>query len=268
MKFQFGSLAFLAVLAGGCLVDGAPEDELRATAKDGAQGAVSEEGVLGTASQELLSAGVVGWTQGSEPKPLGPTTDRVCFLAGMRGNFAGLTESVKVYASAGSWWLSGTSSTTGVAAWATCALTPNSPTTEYLWDTDKGYPTPMGTATNRMCYITRVAGGFDSIGEWVHAYVSGGDWYLIGHTKGPDLEVRARCVDVDSYGPERSWDSTDIPKLVDWSGPDVGTCALTRIYGRFNSSADVVYCGYTASAWYLSGTSAANVVVHARARLF
>jgi hypothetical protein len=268
MQYRFGSLALLAVLAGGCVVDDASEDGLAGTAEDGAQEAVSDQGALGTASQELKPAGDVGWMQGNPALGLGPTSDRICFLAGMRGNFAGLTESVRVYPSNGSWWLHGASTKTGVGAWAACAFTPNNVSAEYTWTTSTGYPKHMGTATKRLCFITRVAGGFNSTGEWVHAYVSGGDWYLTGHTNGPDLEVRARCVAVDSYGPEMSWKSTEVSKLMDWSGPDVGTCALTRILGRFDSSADMVHCDYTASAWYLSGTSAANIVVAARARLF
>lgn len=209
-----------------------------------------------------MDAGVGSYRAGSHERP-------DLLTGGHAGQLRGIDRERQIYVSNGSWWLHGTSTKTGVGAWATCALTQNNPTSEYTWTTDSSYPTHMGTAANRFCFITRVAGGFNSTGEWVHAYVSGGDWYLTGHTNGPDLEVRARCVDVvNPYGAETSWNSIEMSKLMNWNGPDKGTCALTRIIGKFDSSADLVHCDYTAGVWYLSGTSAAAVVLGGRARLF
>jgi len=136
MRFRFGSLAFLAVLAGGCVVDGASEDELEATAEDGTQEAVPDEGALGMASQALAHTGEVYWTQGSPDIGLGPIKDRICFLTGIRGNFAGMAESVRVYRSGedpdtDSWYLGGTSAQTGVAAWAACAYAPQTSQSAY-----------------------------------------------------------------------------------------------------------------------------------------
>ncbi len=145
MRFRFGYLAFLAVLAGGCVVDGASEYDLASTADDGAQEPVSDERALGTASQAITHTGEVYWTQGSPPQGLGPAGDRICFLTGIRGNFAGTSEVVKTYVSDGSWWLSGSSNQTGVGAWAACALTaPDNDSVEHFWPTQTTYPTNMG----------------------------------------------------------------------------------------------------------------------------
>ena len=118
MWFRFGSLAFFAVLASGCVVDGASDGDLVGTAEDGAHEAVSDEGALGTASQALGLVISASWEQGDAPVPLGSDSDRICFLTGVRGNFAGGMEKVRVYKANNSWWLDGASAHTGVGAYA------------------------------------------------------------------------------------------------------------------------------------------------------
>lgn len=250
----------MAVLAGGCVVDGDHDDDLEATAGD-----VSAGDALGKATQELTHMGEVYWTQGSPDIGLGSINDRVCFLTGVRGNLSGSNESVRVYANNGSWWLGGTSSQTGVAAWAACVYTtPDKYTPEYFWSTTLDYPKLMGSATGRICFITGVAGGFNDSSNWVHAYVSGGDWYLMGGTDGPYVNVRARCAEVPGYGPQITRTAT-----ATGSAPIMGTgadaaCGLVKIWGPFDSSADVVHCDLTTDTWYLTATGKPGVGVLAR----
>jgi hypothetical protein len=85
-------------------------------------GQMSSQGICANFTQAGPArwAGGQIWTQGTSARNLGPTSDRVCALTTVRGRFRGAGESVTVFQTAGSWWLSGTSQQTGVYAEANC----------------------------------------------------------------------------------------------------------------------------------------------------
>jgi hypothetical protein len=259
LSYLLGCVALLAVP--GCTMDAADADLDEEAAE--AQEATPEK--TESAIEALKSSGEVGWSQGQAAQGLGPTSDRVCLLTGLRGNFAGFGENVRVSTSGGSWYLGGTSGTSGVGAWATCAYV-DSYTGEYAWQTGQDYPTALGSATKRMCFITRVSGAFNSSADWVHVYVQSGQWFITGESTSSGVRVGARCVDVpDGYGSEVSWSNNALAKYV---GTAVGkTCGLTRIQGQFDSGQDVLQCDRITDSWYLTG-KATSGYVGGRARLF
>ncbi|MDC3954895.1 hypothetical protein [Polyangium jinanense] len=263
MKLSYHLACVLLLGTSGCVVE-AMDDELAAELAVGHEDTTED---TGTASEELQSTGEVGLAQGQPVVGLGPTSDRVCFLTGIKGNFAGLTERVRVYTSGGSWYLDVDSAQTGVGAWASCAYAAaGTYTGEYTWDSAvDNYPKHMGTATGRVCFLTRIQGGFNNGSEWVHLYVSGGDWYMTGKTGGPALRAGARCVSVPSYSGEVSWGTDDLAQYV---GSTKGySCGLTRIIGSLDSGADKIHCDRITDSWYLTGqATTGNLGV--RARLF
>ena len=220
----------------------------------------------GTASEELQATGEVGWSQGQPAKGLGPTSDRVCFLTGLKGNFVGGGERVRVYASGGSWYLEGNSAHTGVGAWASCAYTaPGTYTGEYVWEAGQNYPTSLGSASGRVCFFTRLSGGFNSTKEWVHIYASGGTWFMTGETGGPVLRAGARCVSVPSDGGQIYLGTNEKTKYM---GPIAGkSCGLVKLVGTLNSGSDYVHCDRTMDSWYLTG-QATSGPLGVGARLF
>jgi hypothetical protein len=124
----------------------------------------------------------------------------------------------------------------------------------------------MGTANGRGCFLTRISGKFMGGGERVHAYVSGGSWYLGGNSQQHGVSARARCVNVSSYTDEYSWNqyqgySTYMGATVDRS------CALTYVTGKFYGGGEYVHIVANSGSWYLGGGSR-QFSVGARARCF
>ena len=95
----------------------------------------------------------------------------------------------------------------------------------------------LGSAADRVCYLTYVAGDFDGSTEWVGITISLGKWWLTGGSARSGVNAKARCIPVSSYGAEVSlaqFHSHDQKYLNGYS------CGFTRLGGRFNSSQDQV----------------------------
>jgi len=218
-------------------------------------------------AQSLSSTEEFSWYQGNYATAMGSASDRVCYLTRMRGHFEGDGEFVYTFTKGGSWYLSGSSMQLGVAASSRCAYVPgNEYASEYSWHQSQSYPTYMGTANGRVCFLTMVAGQFKGAGEWVHAYISGGSWYLGGGSYQRGVSVRARCVNVSSYSGEYSWSqnqgsSTNMGATADRA------CALTYVTGNFMGEGEYVQVFKNSGSWFLGGGSYQHGV-GARARCF
>nr|UZH23211.1 hypothetical protein [myxobacterium MSr12020] len=256
ISYLLGCLALL--VASGCVVE--TEDAELAEESADTQEATSED--TATAMQAISSVGDVGWSPGQPALGLGPSSDRVCFLTGIKGNFAASGDLIRVYVSNGSWYLSG-SGPSGVAGWAACAyVTPFSG--EYKWESGQNYPTALGSASKRMCFITRVSGSFNSTSDWVHLYGQSGQWFMTGESTASDVKFGARCVAAE-YGLEKSWGNNDLGTYVGTSAGQ--SCGLTKISGNFDNSQDFLHCDRTTDSWYLTG-KATSGSLGGRARLF
>jgi hypothetical protein len=197
------------------------------------------------------------WYQGWGPVPMGSTSDRFCFLTEVQGRFAGGGEAVHVYISGGGWWLGGSSFQVGVKASALCIprnyYSQNlNFTNEYFWS-QGNYATHMGSDTNRVCFLTYVAGEFEGGGEQVEAYRSGGSWWLGGSGYQTGVWAGARCVNTNYRNGPYYWSQGQSSVLM--SDANWWTCGLDRMAGRFEGGGERVSAFVSGSWWYLGGSS-------------
>ncbi len=128
---------------------------------------------------------------------------------------------------------------------------------EYTWE--QGQPSvpkasvPMGSASGRVCFLTRVAGHFQGGGEGVRAYVSGGSWYLGGNSQQSGVSARARCVSVPSYSDEYSW--SQYTYVAYMGSASNRSCFLTGVKGHFEGGGEFVQAYISGDSWYLGGQS-------------
>ncbi|WP_437982976.1 hypothetical protein [Sorangium sp. So ce117] len=127
----------------------------------------------------------------------------------------------------------------------------------------------MGDASDRTCFLKGIIGDFESANEWVHAYISGGRWYLHGNNTHGSARALATCVS-STLGrtAEVSWSQGEAN--VDL-GSEIGfivlprACFLTRVGGDFNGMSESVSVSRASGRWWLGGSSS-STGVHARAR--
>lgn len=126
---------------------------------------------------------------------------------------------------------------------------------EYHWSQGSS-PVPMGSASDRVCFLTRVTGRFAGGGEKVQAYVYGGSWYLGGTSHQKGVAATARCVFVASasqYSGEYSWSQGSYPIHM---GSGAGrVCFLTMMSGRFKGGGEEIWAYRSGPSWYLDGRS-------------
>lgn len=226
---------------------------------DDSQGSTDEiDDQIGYATDTLTVSPEFTWSQGQPHVPMGPTSDRVCFLTRVTGRFHGAGEVVNAYISNGSWYLGGSSQQSGIGATARCIYVPNATyyTAEYTWTQGTAYPVSIMPATDTngawTCFLTRMTGKFQGSGEEVRVYQSGGYWYIFGKSAQSSVSASARCVHAPGSGP------------YDWSQGNLATymgsasnrsCALTRVTGNFEGSGESVHAFVSWDSWYLGGTS-------------
>jgi hypothetical protein len=141
------------------------------------------------------------WRQGNAPVNMGSTNGRVCFLTGMSGKFEGGGEMIRTRVSNGSWFLDGTSSQAGVAAWAYC-LGGVPYTVEKSYDQTQGSGTFLFSDPKMdaaVCALTRVQGKFRGATESVAVdfhpdipQIAG--WYMYVHSNQAGVGMGARCI--------------------------------------------------------------------------
>ncbi|WP_437528660.1 hypothetical protein WME79_46150 [Sorangium sp. So ce726] len=136
------------------------------------------------------------------------------------------------------------------------------------WQAGVG-PIDMGDASDRTCFLTGIMGDFESGNEWVHAYISGGRWYLHGNNTHGDARAMATCVSSTlGRSAEFSWSQGQGAVSLGSATTSTGlprACFLTRMGGDFNGMSESVSVFRFVSHWYLSGGSS-STGVHARAR--
>lgn len=132
------------------------------------------------------------WASGQQPANLGSVNGRVCFLTRLRGSFNHATDWIGVYQSGGSWFLSGASEARNGSARARC-IQVGSYSGEYSWSQGARNVTYLGSAKNKVCALTSVAGQFDSTSEFVEINKAVGQWYLTGGSSRSGVSAKARC---------------------------------------------------------------------------
>jgi len=123
---------------------------------------------------------------------------------------------------------------------------------EVSWDSPAP-PISLGATGNRMCFLTGVAGAFDTSSE-MRVYVSGSSWYLAGTGS---VRATARCVTWTSnalvLSASFSWSQGQ--PAVDLGGEANRLCGLTRVAGQFRGGGETVRTSIESASWKLSGTS-------------
>ena len=208
----------------------------------------------------VASTGEYMWSQGSHPVAMGPAASQTCFLTGVTGDFEGGGEYVRTYVVADTWYLGGGSMQAGVAAYARCV--PISGSGEYVWN-QGDLARPMGSDTDKACFLTYVSGHFEGGGEWVNTFTTGGSWYLGGNSMQQGVAAGARCVPVSSYTGEFGWAQGQTPEPM--VAADQNSCFLTAMSGRFKGGGELVRAFQYRGWWFLGGSSLQEGVT-ARAR--
>ncbi|QDE91485.1 hypothetical protein BHS06_22295 [Myxococcus xanthus] len=222
---------------------------------------------LTTQGQELATANTYTWSQGNIATPMGTTVNRTCYLMRVGGDFEGGGERVDIFQTGSSWYLGGNSSQTGINGAAGCINVADTGT-EYTWTQSSSYPTYLGSSTNRVCYLTGVAGKFHGGGEWVHVYETAGSWYMTGNSSQSGVRARARCINLganNTFSPEYTWSQGNSATAL--GGTAGRSCALTFVRGKFEGGGEHVRTYQAGGSWYLGGASG-QVSVAARARCF
>ena len=229
-------------------------------------GADETEPMLATLTQDLSVIGAYAWAAPEPATPMGSTSNRVCVLNRIQGAFDSRSDYIHAFAAGGSWYLGGDTSYGPLGGSSRCAELPSgaSFTGEYSWTSAQNYPTHLGSATGRVCFLTRVAGSFEGGADWVHVYVSGGAWYLWGSS--PNASARARCVTVSSYSGEYSWNQS-MTYSTHMGSTSGRVCALTYMRGNFDGWSEQIRIFASSGSWYLGGASQ-QFGVAARARCF
>ena len=138
------------------------------------------------------------WDQGQPRVWMGPTSDRVCFLMGVKGNFNGAGERVELSKEGGNWWLGGSSATNDVSAWAACLLNGDGlQAGNYSWY--QGEPTlNTGLFSHAWaCGLTKMQGHFQGSSEYVQtlftARPGGYQWALTGGSQRQGVAGAMAC---------------------------------------------------------------------------
>jgi hypothetical protein len=215
---------------------------------------------LGVAVPAPLPSGPeYSWSQGQNAVYMGTAIGRVCFLTMVSGKFDGPNEWVRVTNPLGKWYLSGGSSTSGVAAKARC-LEVASYTAEVTIDTTwSGTPIHVvsKTLTGDACALTGVGGRFELWPEAVRVKKLAGDpWTLtVALETGGHIIGRARCILDPSHSATytHQWFDPDPPEIV--ASSSTSTCFLAGMGGPFRDVTHWVRVFRGTSSWYLLGAS-------------
>jgi hypothetical protein len=121
-------------------------------------------------------------------------------------------------------------------------------------------PVPMGPASGRVCFLTKVAGAFNGPEDFVRAYVQLGSWFLHGQKAhgSPFLSAGAHCIASQSYSNVYTWAQGQPPTVMEPASSH--SCFLVRVMGDFGDPSDFVHAQVHNGMWRLTGASAGQGV--------
>ncbi len=120
-------------------------------------------------------------------------------------------------------------------------------------------PIPMGSTSDRFCFLTEVRGRFKGAGESVRVYQANGSWWLSGSSQQIDVMGGALCIPRNYWGQtltvsgEYGWGQGNNPVHL---GSDTNrVCYLTRVSGDFEGGGERVEVYRSGGSWWLGGAS-------------
>jgi hypothetical protein len=142
---------------------------------------------------------------------------------------------------------------------------------QHTWEArhdDHAWPTLMGAAANRACFLTDVTGAFEGSGEYVYIRErdtpEGEQWVIDGQShQAQKIKAKARCVEAQNVSQEYSWVTSgpdNIPSEV-VIGPAAGkACFITGMQGNFAGAGEHIHVvskfvdGYSEKQWVFGGS--------------
>jgi hypothetical protein len=203
------------------------------------------------------------WTQGQPATLMGTTAYRACFITRITGRFAGGGESVRIYKSNGSWYLSGASQQQDVSASARCYAQVYEGPAEFQARSTNGLVQTSLYTPPYVCGLTGIQGKFQSWGDFVRIIrpaTSSSTWTLrvaVNPIIGQPTVVSAwaRCFyPVSLYSQEFNWQGTYTPAVQLWSASR-SFCWLTMMQGNFDGAGEYLWVRPSAIDWWLLGRS-------------
>jgi hypothetical protein len=181
---------------------------------------------------------------------------RVCYLTRVSGRFTSYNESVRIYLVGKDWYLSGSSSTAGIAAAARC-MSVLDYSQEYMRLSEQS--TMLNQGNTRMCFLTGLGGQLsdgDMVGLTAPTPGFGPKWHVWAYGasgSSNDLWVGARCARPLDGG------ATIIVTNGWYGGPPVPltssngrVCVLRVLSGPFDSSAAYADVLNVFNSWWIS----------------
>ncbi len=198
------------------------------------------------------------WYQGDAPVYMGSTTNRICYLTGVAGEYRGRGEWVWVDPSSTSYYLNGDSSQKQVQAWARCVTNPKGDVTTSRWtaNEDTNPIAYMRSYNDSNCFLTGFKGKFQGKGEVIEIIESQLFNTLKVQSGQKHVEGKAACVDRQSadLGTDYKWNQGAEPLTMKPTNTHV--CYLTRISGDFDGYREKVRITASGNNWVLWGDSA------------
>jgi hypothetical protein len=237
-------LGVLVLGATGCALEAGDEFS---DGSDGEEIASSEQAFTGINS-------VIHTATTTTSIPLGTTSGRACFLAGISGRLAtmdrvrhgaaitsnGTNYSVTLRTSGGA----------KIAAGTMCVQPVRGLTSPVSWSSALSASKVVAPITaNRRCFLTKIEAipgdfvgtpPFNNVDDHVAVVQQNGNWVLTGDTRNGNVEAEARCLDISA---DRSaftvvGDGGFRSVGLAFSRPGLGACMLTRVKGGFLAQND------------------------------
>jgi len=251
------SLLLLSLSLAACIDGDAP---------DGAEVDVtSTEQALDAPADPLLEY-ILGGSQTGSFR-IGSTSDRLCFVSSLTGNFRGDGEHVWLSAPSYGWYLNKQAQQYGVQIGARCTprwhFAPSSDSQLSVpagwYSGGSGYRTAnLWSYQRSICYLSGLQGAMNGLGNRAEMAISWPSWALDTF----DIKANAMCLDLGS-GRNSGHSGT-----YTWNPgtPDVrmmrvadGVCMISKVQGSMRSTSDWVGIYPADGYWYLTGTGNVSV---------
>ncbi|MCX4026487.1 hypothetical protein H0A36_12630 [Endozoicomonas sp. SM1973] len=197
------------------------------------------------------------WTQGRYEQEMGLAAFNVCYLTGIKGVFESRNEIVRVYQNNGKYYLGGASRQQGVGGWAMCvgSFYGSSSFTAFNWLSSQGGGTQMVPSNTHRCFLSGLAGAFNSSQDQVSINRMSNSWVLGGNTTSQELEAWAGCVKnpLSIFWTQTFTWHHGSPEVVMTNAND-SMCFLHSVKGKFDAFYDWVRIAIKNGKFVLSGS--------------
>jgi len=184
------------------------------------------------------------------PPLIGTESFQSCYLTRLTGSFLGPSDAVATVVSAGSWYLTGTSSKNDVCATGVCDTGYRDSGVRYTWSLGRP-PVKMAAVKNNACFLTLVKGRLYNSNEFVRISANPDGYYYLSGGAQPGVDAEARCVLGVAWSQSFTW--TTGQNTLPLGEETSRMCFLTEVAGQFLGRGDAVRTYFRNGSWYLDG---------------